>query len=464
MRKRSKALTTLAAFGLIGGAIAGTAGASAPPDTGAGGGEAAPGAGVGRGSDSGIEGADFSGTTVTVFGPENAATDVGAITTALGEFSASSGIHIDYTGARDFEEQINAQVESGNPPDIANFPQPGKMAGFARSGDVQALPDDVLANVSANWDPKWMAFGNVDGTQYAIPNKNDDKSIVWYIPSTFAEYGYTVPTTLDEFYALTDQMIADGHTPLCVGIESGPATGWPFTDWVEELVLRNQGIDYYNQWVNHEVPFNDPPIVEAMQTVADLWAKPDAVYADGGTIAATPFQANAQPLLDGDCMMHRQASFFASFFPPGTAYGDADGAVSTFYFPAADPSTQPVLVAGTLPAAFRDAPEVWAVMQYFGSPEYADARQRNQKLLQGGADASGFLSANLNADPSLYSPLEQAFRDVLANASPAAFDASDQMPNEVGSGTFWSEATSLVNGDEDAQTAADNIEASWPTS
>ncbi len=463
MRRRSKALTTLAAFGLIGGVLAGSAGASAPPDTG-GGGEAVSGAGVGSGSDSGIEGADFSGTTVSVFGPENSAAEAGAMTAALNAFGAETGITIQYTGARDFEEQINAQVESENPPDIANFPQPGKMAGFARSGDVLPIPDDVLANVSANWDPQWLSFGNVDGTQYAIPNKNDLKSLVWYIPSKFAEYGYTVPTTLDEFYALTDQMIADGHTPLCVGIESGPATGWPFTDWVEELVLRNQGLDYYNQWVTHAVPFNDPPIVEAMQTVADLWAKPDAVYADGGTIAATPFQANAQPLLDGDCMMHRQASFFASFFPAGTAFGEGDGEVSTFYFPSADAETKPVLVAGTNPAAFRDAPEVWAVMQYFGSPEYANARQSAQTALQGGANASGFLSANLNADQSLYSPLEQQFLEVLNTGSPAGFDASDQMPNEVGSGTFWSEATSLVNGDEDAQTAADNIEASWPTS
>ena len=114
---------------------------------------AAGGAGVGRGSDSGIDGADFSGTTVTVFGPENSATDAGAMVVALNEFGASTGIHIDYTGARDFEEQINAQVESDNPPDIAIFPQPGKLAGFARSGDLFALPDDVLANVSANWAP-----------------------------------------------------------------------------------------------------------------------------------------------------------------------------------------------------------------------------------------------------------------------------------------------------------------------
>ena len=59
--------------------------------------------------------------------------------------------------------------------------------------------------------------------------------------------------------------------------------------------------------------------------------------------------------------------------------------------------------------------------------------------------------------------LEQGFLKTLATANPAAFDASDQMPADVGSGTFWTEGTSFVNGDEDAKAAAANIEASWPS-
>jgi alpha-glucoside transport system substrate-binding protein len=304
-----------------------------------------------------------------------------------------------------------------------------------------------------------MAFSNVDGVQSGVPNKSDLKSLVWYVPSTFAEFGYEVPTTLDDFYALVDQAIADGNTPLCVGIESGPATGWPFTDWTEELILRNEGIDYYNQWVNHEIPFNDAPVVEAMQTIADLWATEGAVFASGGSIAATPFSDNANPLVEGNCLMHRQASFFASFFPTGTVYGEEEGNVSTFYFPSNEGA--PVLVAGTSAGAFRDAPEVWAVMQYLGSPEFADTRQAAQTELAGGTGASGFLSANLNADESLYSDIEQQFLEVLRTGSPAGFDGSDQMPPEIGSGTFWQEATALVNGEQDAQAAADAIEEDW---
>ena len=492
MRKRGKALSMLAAVTLLGGAIAaGTAAATTePPGTepegteamgtepegteamgteamgsAAEGTEAAaeeggPGPGAGSGADSGIEGADLEGTTVTVIGPENSEAEAGAMIAALAEFGEANGIDIQYTGARDFEEQINLAVEGGNPPDIAIFPQPGKLAGFARDGSVLAIPDDVLASVSENWAPTWMAFSNVDGTQYGVPNKSDLKSLVWYVPSRFTELGYEVPTTLDDFYALTDQMIADGNTPLCVGVESGPATGWVFTDWTEELVLRNQGIDFYNQWVAHEIPFNSPEIVENMQTIADLWNTEGAVYAAGGSITSTPFSDNAAPLVDGDCLMHRQASFFASFFPEGTEYGEGDGQVSTFYFPSNGPE-QPVLVAGTSAGAFRDAPEVWAVMQYYGSAEYANARQASQVELAGGTGASGFLSANLNADQSLYTDLEQQFLEVLVTGSPAGFDASDQMPGEVGSGTFWSEATSLINGEVDAQEAADAIEESW---
>jgi alpha-glucoside transport system substrate-binding protein len=409
----------------------------------------------------------LAGTEVTVFGPESSAEEAGAHQDALNAFGEANGMTITYVGARDFEEQINSQVTGGNPPDIAIFPQPGKLRDFAASEDVFPLPDDVLATAQANWDENWLAFWqDAEGTQYGVPNKSDLKSLVWYSPAAFEEKGYTVPETFDDFVALTDEMIANGDTPLCVGIESGPATGWPFTDWTEELILRNEGLDYYNGWVAHDTPFNDPPVVEAMTTVNDLWQTEGAVYAAGGSIAATPFGDNAQALVDGNCMMHRQANFFASFFPADTAFGDGPGAIDVFYFPSTS-EEKPVLVAGTSAAAFRDAPEVWAVMNYYAGPAYADNRQVAQLARKGAAPGgdvvSGYISANQNANQENYNALEQGFLEVLATGSPAGFDGSDQMPGEVGSGTFWREATALVNGDTDAQAAADAIEDSWPS-
>ncbi len=404
----------------------------------------------------------LAGTRVTVFGPESSDEEAGAMQDALDVFAAESGIEIVYTGARDFSDQINAQAAGGNPPDIAVFPQPGKVGDFATEGYILPVPADVVAAIDPQWGPGWMDFYNFDGVQYGLPNKSDLKSIVWYNVGIFTGGGYAIPQTWDELLALTDTMIADGVTPWCVGIESGPATGWAFTDWIEDLMLRINDENVYDQWVAGDVPFSDPRVADIFEAVLALWNTEGAVFAAGGSIAATPFGDNGQPLFDGDCAMHRQASFFAAFIPEGTTYGP-DGDINTFYFPALDDSRRPVLVAGTGVSAFRDAPEVWAVMEYIASGDYANVRQDAQIARKGGGETlSGFMSANLGADLSKWFGLEAGFMDILLTGSPARYDGSDLMPAAVGAGTFWTESTSYVNGDKTLEEALDAIAASWP--
>ncbi len=414
-------------------------------------------------SDSGDSGDSGDSVSLTVTGPERDESEAGSLQALFDEWGAENGYEVTYIGSADWEAEINVQVEAGNPPDISIFPQPGKLADFARDGHVVPLNDDAAAATAANWSEAWTVFGEVDGTQYGVPVKSDLKSLVWYQPAAFAAGGYEVPTTFDDFVALVDQMAADGGPkPLCVGIESGQATGWTFTDWVEDLVLRQHGADVYDQWVAHEIPFNDARIVETMDTVLQLWTE-DNVFASSGSIAATAFQDNGQPLVDGDCYMHRQASFYAAFMPEGTPFADgSDGAVDVFYFPDVN-GDNPLLGAGTLAAGFNDNAATMELLAYMSTPEYAEARQTAQAELKGGGDAlSGFLSAVNGQDPSVYQPLEQSFLSILENAAILRFDASDLMPADVGAGTFWTEGTSAVNGDKTAQEAADAIEASWP--
>lgn len=406
--------------------------------------------------------APLQGTTVIISGPESSDVEAGALQDALDIFGDRTGIDIQYTGARDFSDQINIQISAGNPPDIAIFPQPGKAADFARDGEILPLPARLTEIVNASWPSAWVAFGNVDGTQYSIPTKADLKSLVWYQPDRFEAEGYEVPETWGEFRALIDQMIADGHTPLCVGTESGPATGWLFTDWVEDVMLRLYTAEQYDAWVAGDLLFSSDEVRSAWTEVLDIWNAPGAVFASGGTISATPFQDNTEPLVDGTCLMHRQASFFASFFPAGTAYADgSEGAVDVFYLPAATVEDRPVLAAGTIASAFRDAPEVWAVMEYLASAEYAVERQKAQKA-RSGNQLSGFLSAALNQDLTYYSPLEQSFLEILNTATVARFDASDLMPAAVGAGTFWTVGTDAVNGQKSIEEATAEIDDSWP--
>ena len=105
----------------------------------------------------------------------------------------------------------------------------------------------------------FLNLSEYEGGTNSVWFKGDLKSIVWYPVDAFADNGYEVPTTYEELIALSDQIVADGNgNPFCIGIESGDATGWPATDWMEDIVLRTAGGEVYDQWVNHEIPFNDP--------------------------------------------------------------------------------------------------------------------------------------------------------------------------------------------------------------
>ena len=460
--KRFKWLLLLVVFALIAAACGDDEGddAGTPSDTAAAT-TAAP--SDGGGTETTAAAADLAGKEVTVFSSEDGVDEATGIQRALDVFAAETGMTITHTGARDFSQQINAQAAGGNPPDIAMFPQPGKVLDFAAQEFLLPIPEDIVAEIRPQWPGGTLETYTYEDQVYAFQVKTDLKSIVWYNTQVFADGGYEIPTTLDELFALSDTMIADGQTPWCIGIESGPATGWTCTDWMEDMMLRLEGPERYDEWTSGVLPFSDPGVVAVAQTIIDRWNTPGNTYAAGGSISATAHSAdNGPPLADGTCAMVRQASFFAAFLPEGTPVGP-DGTVDTFYFPNVDTNSAPTLTAGNSAAAFRDAPEVWAVMEYLGSAEYAEERQKAQREIKGG-DASGFLTSNLGVDLSLWNELEGGFIEILASADPARFDGSDLMPAAVGAGTFWTEGTSIVNGDRTVEEAFAAIDASWPTS
>ncbi len=410
------------------------------------------------------EAMDFGGAEITITGSERDDPSVASINDTLNEHFEDMNLTVTFAGDADWEANINTQVQGGNPPNISFFPQPGKLADFARQEFLKPVTDDVMASISANWDPAFSAFGEVDGTQFGVPAKTDLKGIVFYKPALFEADGYEVPTTFAEFQALVDTMAAaDGPKPLCVGIESGTATGWMFTDWVEDMVLRQHGVDVYDQWVSNEVKFDDPRIIESMQTVVDLWTD-DNVFAAGGTISATNFGTPvAEAHAANDCYMVRHSNFFAGLYPAGTIFADpADPeSIDVFYFPDIN-GDAPVLTAGTIAGAFDDDPATMAVMEYLATPEYASIRQGKQTAELDGS-VSGYLSAAIGQDESVYQPSEQLFLELLSTAENVRFDGGDLMPADVGSGSFWSEGTSLINGDITAAEAGANIQATWPS-
>jgi alpha-glucoside transport system substrate-binding protein len=441
------------ASGALGLSLALVACGGSPAATGGGGGEAAGGAECAAFEAYG----DLSGTSISVYSPITDPQDAPLIE-SFTQFENCTGADVVYEGSREFEAQLQVRIQGGNAPDIAFIPQPGLLQTLVRdTGAVQASPAPVASNVEQYYPETYRSAASVDGTLYAAPLGANVKSYVWYSPSAFAEAGYTVPTTWDEMVALSEQIAASGNTPWCAGIESGEATGWVLTDWTEDVVLREGGTAVYDQWVNHEIPFNDPQIVAAVDRVGAILKNP-AFVGDPTAIATTPFGDGGLPILDGACWMHRQADFYGQQWPEGTTVAE-DGDVFAFPLPPIDPSQPtPVLVGGEFVAAFTDRPEVVAFQTFLSSPEWANAKAIADEALGG-----GWVSANSGLDPAnLVSPIDQRSAEILQDPSNEfRFDGSDLMPSAVGAGSFWSNMTNWITGTP-TQEALTQIEASWP--
>jgi len=401
----------------------------------------------------------YKGKTVEVFSPTRDSENdkpVADFVAAYQPLVDCTGVTIKWTGTDSFETEINVRVQGGSAPDVIDFPQPGLLASLARKGQIAALPDTIAAHTKSDYVSGWDTYSTVDGKVYGLPARANVKSLVWYSPAAFKDKGYAIPQTLDELKTLSDKIAADGGVPWCAGIESGVATGWPVTDWIEDFMLRLNGPDVYDQWVAHTIPFNDPKVKAAVDAVGSYLKNPKYFGGDNAVKAeaTTKFQDGGLPILDGKCYMHRQASFYSGLWPKGTTIGD-DGQINFFYLPVAKSGDKKVMLgAGDIYAAGNSKPESMDVLLYTGSKDYADAVLASRKEISPRKDID---------IASIADPLAKRFQELLVNSDVFRFDGSDLMPGAVGAGTFWTEITAWIVG-QDTDTTLKNIEASWPAS
>ena len=401
---------------------------------------------------------DLSGQTVEITGAwtgnEKEQVDAG-----FDYFEAATGATVNYSGSDSFEQDIVISSQSGSAPNLAAFPQPGLAADMASRGFLTPMPDGAAEWVANNFaaGQSWVDLGtyaDADGNDqfYGLFYRADVKSLVWYSPIAFDEAGYDIPETMEELKELTDLIVEDGGTPWCIGLGSGAATGWPATDWVEEMLLRTQPPSVYDQWVTNELKFDDPAIIAAMDEFGYFARNDD--YVDGGAeaVANTDFRDSPAGLfsIPPKCYMHRQASFIPNFFPEGTEAGED---VDFFYFPAYESKDlgKPVLGAGALFAITNPSEATNAMIEFLQAPI-----SHELWMAQG-----GFLTPHSGVNPAVYaSDTLRAQGEILQNATTFRFDGSDLMPGEIGAGAFWTGMVDYVTG-ASAEDVAKGVQERW---
>jgi len=369
-------------------------------------------------------------------------------------FEAATGIRVDFTGTRDLPAILTTRVAAGNPPDVSALPNPGQLEEFAKIGALVDLATFMdMSKVRSDYSKTWLDLASYKGKLYGFFISADLKSLVWYSPKAFASAGYKVPKTWDELLALSDKIVADGKAPWAIGLESGAASGWPGTDWIEDIMLRSTSAEVYDKWVSHQIPWTDPKVKRAFELFGRIARNEKYLY--GGTTGAlTNFFGDAPNALfttPPNAYMHRQATFIKSFIlnaNPGLVAG-VD--FSFFPFPPIDAEYgTPALGAADLFGMFNDTPEARAFMRYLITPGAQEIW----------VAALGKLSANGRVNPNAYpDELTRKAAEILVGAKTFRFDGSDLMPAAVGAGTFWSGILDYVGG-ENLDTVLETIEAS----
>ncbi len=367
-------------------------------------------------------------------------------------YEKCTGVNVQYEGTRDLNAVLTTRVQGGNPPDIAGLPGPGQLIQYAQGGSLVALNNVLDMNqLQQQYDSGWLDLATVNNNLYGVFIKASVKSQIWYNPKAFQAAGYQVPQTWSDLQALEQKMISDGNAPWCVALESGAASGWPGTDWIEDFMLQEYGVQTYDQWWQHQIPWTSDQVKTAWQDFGNIVNDPKMVYGGQQYVLSTNFGEAPYPLFSNPpgCYMTHSADFITGFITSQFPDLQAGTDYNFFPFPPKGSGQEPVEIAGDLFGMFNDTPQSEALIQWLTSPQA-------QSIW---AARGGFLSANKSVPNSVYpDELTRKEAQMIATAPAVRFDASDLMPEAVNN-AFWSGILDYVSSPNNLNSTLQQIES-----
>lgn len=323
---------------------------------------------------------------------------------------------------------LDTKVQAGTPPDVAFW----NVAQLVQYQD-KLVPMDQLGAHRENYADFFVDPGTINGKWLGLPVKADIKTIIWYSPAVFEAKGYTVPKTWEELEALVEQMVANGDVPWSMGLESGDATGWTGSDFIQDILLVKQGPQYVLDLIAGKIPYNDAGVQEAYE-IYGKWAK-DPKYTVGGaqgTLSTGFLDAIYKVFSDPpEAMMVKQSGFAGGEI--AKKYPDLKYGVDYDFFPV--PGAKGLQGGADWLMAFSDKPAVRALVAYLSSS-------------LGGANwakASFDLSPNKGAAGNYVDPALIKKGEALANTQGFTPDIGDTIPGGFGKAE-WTAIVNFLNG------------------
>jgi alpha-glucoside transport system substrate-binding protein len=363
-----------------------------------------------------------------------------------------TGGRVEFEGTRDITAVLRARVMGGNPPDLAILPNPALMKEFVRTGKLRAIEKILdISQIRKNYSNTWLHLGNVDGILFGLFVKASVKSTIWYNPNEFAANRWEIPKTWGKLLSLSKQIVEEGKTPWSIAVESGGASGWPASDWIQEIFLHESGPDLYDQWVEHRIPWTHEAVKSAFQKFGRIALTDE--YINGGVqaiLASNFIDGSYLPFLNPPrAYMYFLGGFTQGFiakqFPDLKPRKDYD----FFPFPTIHPKYAGA-VTGSADAVvmFRDTASSRSFLKYMAMAE----------AWESWAKRGGYTSPARSMNLETYSdPLAAKMARLLMTSPIFRFDADDLMPAEVQK-TFWKGAMDYLRNPEKVNTILQEIE------
>lgn len=364
----------------------------------------------------------------------------------------------------DLASTARTRLDAGVPPDIIIHPQPRLLQELVDRGAVRAL-DGLL-------DRPWLESEIVtglldtatfDGALLAVPVRVSLRSLVWYSPRMFTARDYGVPADWGQLTELTDRMIIDGLSPWCIGIESGPTTGWVVADWVEDIILRSLGSEDHDRLVRGELRFSSAEVEGAIERyMAPIWTDERSVLGGRDRIISEPFWVSVTGLLGEtpECGMHRQADFLEVFMDQVELEVEFGTDLDFFALPGILPGDRPLLGTVEQAALYSDNAAAVRFMQFLATKDAGRAAMSRSAFV---SPFAAVLDRAQFADASAVRASE-----VLDGATGFRSVGWEQMPTDVGSsslpGSFWTEMTKWVAGEKSLIDALSSIDERYASS
>jgi alpha-glucoside transport system substrate-binding protein len=373
-------------------------------------------------------------------------------------------IHVIYTGTRDAPAVLENDLKNGHYPDLAVLANPGIMKEYAQGGKLVPIDRALdLQTIKRQYGSSWLQLMQATGpsgtkSYYAIIVKAGLKSVIWYdpshIPARYLGLLRSPNLTWNQLMTVAARLPTAGSRPWCIGMADSSNSGWPGTDWIEDIVLHQSGLQVYDRWVTGTLPWSSAPIARAWQAFGQVAANAGLVH--GGTpseFATDPRQVGRSMFTSPPgCYLDHEGSFITGFYVQDALGAPTSGrhpvAGTEFNFISFPPLTSAdrnnIEVAGDLLGMLRDTPAARKFINYLTTPEAQEAWVSRL--------GSGAISVNKDVPTSDYpDSISQEIAKILIQAQDVRFDASDSMPSTM-ERAFYSAVLDYIDNPRQLQT------------